>query len=108
MSFARPIRALVLAGILLWCFFLYQVLLKPSLSTRGPGARYTNFERDPNLDRELLQPCFPPDWPTEDGAKNSKKRDDLAEELRLTAFASSHRRARRHPPSYVCQIRPRC
>jgi mannosyltransferase len=51
MAIARPVRALALLAVILWCFFVYQVL-KPSPGLRGPGDRYINFERDPNLDRE--------------------------------------------------------
>ena len=50
MTIARPVRALILVAILLWCFFLYQVF-KPTASIFGPAGRYANFERDPNLDR---------------------------------------------------------
>lgn len=50
MTIARPLRALIILAILLWCFFVYQ-LLKPSPEFQGPGDRYLNFERDPNLDR---------------------------------------------------------
>ncbi|PHH63463.1 hypothetical protein CDD81_5842 [Ophiocordyceps australis] len=49
MAIARPVRALVVAAALASCFFFYQILRTPS-PTRGPGERYVNFERDPNLD----------------------------------------------------------
>lgn len=52
MAIARPVRALMFAAAVLWCFFLYQIF-KPSASLHGPGNRYLNFERDPNLDRGL-------------------------------------------------------
>jgi mannosyltransferase len=55
MTIARPVRALILVAILLWCFFLYQ-LFKPTPEFHGPGDRYLNFERDPNLD-----PTFEPE-----------------------------------------------
>lgn len=57
MAVARPLRALMVLAVVLWCFFLYQVL-KPTPMIRGPGDRYMNFERDPNLDRELLPPSL--------------------------------------------------
>jgi mannosyltransferase len=50
MTIARPLRALIILATFLWCFFVYQ-LLKPSPEFHGPGDRYLNFERDPNLDR---------------------------------------------------------
>lgn len=50
MAMRRPVRALALAAALLWCLFLYRVVRAPS-SVQGPGERYVNFERDPNLDR---------------------------------------------------------
>lgn len=73
MTIARPVRALILVAILLWCFFLYQ-LLKPSPEFHGPGDRYLNFERDPNLD-----PTFEPEGTlrrtSERYAPNAKKSD---------------------------------
>jgi mannosyltransferase len=51
MAIARPIRALALAAVLMWCFFLYQIF-KPAAPVRGPGEQFQNLERDPNLDRE--------------------------------------------------------
>ncbi len=50
MAIARPVRALIGVAIFCWCIFIY-VLLKPSPELHGPGDRYINFERDPNLDR---------------------------------------------------------
>ncbi|KAF7559053.1 hypothetical protein G7046_g5105 [Stylonectria norvegica] len=49
MAVARPVRALIAAAAVLWCFFLFQIF-KPSWAIHGPGDRYQNFERDPNLD----------------------------------------------------------
>ncbi|KAJ4198602.1 putative mannosyltransferase ktr4 [Fusarium falciforme] len=49
MTVARPVRALIAVGIILWCFFLFQIFA-PSWGLTGPGERYSNFERDPNLD----------------------------------------------------------
>ncbi|KJZ80522.1 hypothetical protein HIM_00372 [Hirsutella minnesotensis 3608] len=49
MAIARPVRALFLGAALLWCLFLYRVLKSPT-TIHGPGERYVNFERDPNLD----------------------------------------------------------
>lgn len=51
MTVARPVRALIAVGIILWCFFLFQIFA-PSWGLTGPGERYSNFERDPNLDRK--------------------------------------------------------
>lgn len=55
MTVARPLRALIIAAVILWCFFLYQ-MFKPVPEFHGPGDRYINFERDPNLDRESMRP----------------------------------------------------
>lgn len=57
MAIARPVRALFALAALTWCFFIFQ-LLKPSPEFHGPGDRYLNFERDPNLDRELTRPTL--------------------------------------------------
>lgn len=54
MAIARPVRALALLAVFLWCFFLYQIF-KPTESIYTPGSRYSNFERDPMLDRESAQ-----------------------------------------------------
>lgn len=58
MALARPLRALGLAAILLWCFFLYQIF-RPSTPIKGPGHLYKNFERDPNLDRKCRTAPLP-------------------------------------------------
>ena len=51
MAIARPVRALGLAAIVMWCFFLYTIL-KPSPGLQGPGGSVRGgYERDPNLDR---------------------------------------------------------
>lgn len=51
MAIARPVRALGLAAVLMWCFFLYTIL-KPSPGLHGPGGSVRGgYERDPNLDR---------------------------------------------------------
>lgn len=50
MAVARPVRALLFLAAALWCLFLYN-LFSPMSLERGPGDRYVNFERDPNLDR---------------------------------------------------------
>ncbi|KAG5979360.1 hypothetical protein E4U55_005250 [Claviceps digitariae] len=49
MAIARPVRVLFFTAAVLWCFFLYHIF-RPSSGLRGPGERYVNFERDPNLD----------------------------------------------------------
>lgn len=54
MAIARPVRVLFFAAAVLWCLFLYRAF-RPSSGLRGPGERYVNFERDPNLDRSLLK-----------------------------------------------------
>lgn len=52
MAIARPVRALGLAAVLMWCFFLYTIL-KPSPGLHGPGGSVRGYEKDPNLDRML-------------------------------------------------------
>jgi mannosyltransferase len=55
MAIARPVRALGLAAIVMWCFFIWQ-LFKPTASPAGPGKTgLSSSERDPNLDRK--NPC---------------------------------------------------
>ncbi|RBQ64758.1 hypothetical protein VDGD_21752 [Verticillium dahliae] len=49
MAMARPIRALVVVSVMLWCFFIY-LILGPQKEIHLP-ERYSH-ERDPNLDRE--------------------------------------------------------
>ncbi len=53
MALARPLRALLLSAVLLWCFFLYQ-MFKPSEPVHRSGGLggLETIERDPNLDRE--------------------------------------------------------
>jgi hypothetical protein len=52
MAIARPVRALGLAALVMWCFFIWQ-LMKPTGSLLSSGAsRYSAFKRDPNLDRK--------------------------------------------------------
>lgn len=50
MAIARPVRALGLAAIVMWCFFLWQIFGPSDPRTGGgyPGP----YERDPNLDRK--------------------------------------------------------
>ncbi len=59
MALARPMRALLLAAIVAWCIFLYQIF-KPSgsMSAQGPGLE--RLERDPNLDRMRDRQLPPP------------------------------------------------
>ncbi|EEY14026.1 glycolipid 2-alpha-mannosyltransferase, partial [Verticillium alfalfae VaMs.102] len=47
MAMARPIRALVVVSVMLWCFFIY-LILGPQREIHLP-ERYSH-ERDPNLD----------------------------------------------------------
>ncbi|KAM4056066.1 glycolipid 2-alpha-mannosyltransferase [Hirsutella rhossiliensis] len=49
MAIARPVRALTITAVVLWFLVLYRIFRAPS-SIHGPGERYINFERDPNLD----------------------------------------------------------
>lgn len=51
MAIARPVRALGLAAILMWCFFLYQIF-KPGTSI-SQSSDIVSDERDPNLDRKF-------------------------------------------------------
>ena len=58
MAIARPVRALGLAAIVMWCFFLYQIFWSPSPTTpastaKGPDEKYVNMEKDPMADRAL-------------------------------------------------------
>ncbi|KAK7955069.1 glycolipid 2-alpha-mannosyltransferase [Apiospora saccharicola] len=48
MAIARPVRALGLAALLMWIFFLYTIM-KPTPGLVGPD-KYKTFERDPQLD----------------------------------------------------------
>jgi hypothetical protein len=53
MALARPIRAMLLAAVLLWCSFIYiHILTGPSSGILSKGENYLNFEREPTLDRE--------------------------------------------------------
>lgn len=56
MAIARPVRALGLAAILMWCFFLWTIW-RPA-APLGPGDSLKNLERDPNLDRKHHPPQF--------------------------------------------------
>ncbi|CAG9943234.1 unnamed protein product [Clonostachys rosea f. rosea IK726] len=49
MALARPVRAMIVFAVILWCFVVFQIF-KPMPERHGPGDRYLNFERDPNLD----------------------------------------------------------
>ncbi|RDA94397.1 hypothetical protein CP533_2261 [Ophiocordyceps camponoti-saundersi (nom. inval.)] len=50
MAIARPVRALAFAAALCWCLVIFHLIKVPSPEIHGPGERYLNFERDPNLD----------------------------------------------------------
>lgn len=57
MAIARPVRALGLAAIIVWCLFLYH-MFRPSVTLSGGGAssplgKIENMERDPMNDRML-------------------------------------------------------
>ncbi|RDA86601.1 hypothetical protein CP532_6012 [Ophiocordyceps camponoti-leonardi (nom. inval.)] len=58
MAIARPVRALAFAAALCWCLVIFHLIKVPSPEIHGPGERYLNFERDPNLD-----PTGEPDGP---------------------------------------------
>jgi len=51
MAIARPVRALGLAAVVMWCFFLWQIFT-PSTPATPRTQSHQNFERDPNLDRK--------------------------------------------------------
>ena len=60
MAIARPVRALGLAAIIVWCLFLYH-MFRPSIGLSGDGAasppgKLENMERDPMLDRKHALP----------------------------------------------------
>ena len=58
MAVARPVRALGVAAVLMWCFFLYQIF-KPAATLR-PNL---NTEREPNQDRTCgLVRCSSPSY----------------------------------------------
>ena len=51
MAIARPVRALGLAAILMWCYFLYTVL-RPAPEGISSAADFRGtIDRDPQLDR---------------------------------------------------------
>lgn len=54
MAIARPVRALGVAALLLWCFFLYHIF-KPGTSS-SKAQQVISYERDPNLDRSSTLP----------------------------------------------------
>lgn len=52
MAIARPVRALGLAAIVMWCFFVWQ-LIKPTASpVKVNDGLIPSFAHDPNLDRK--------------------------------------------------------
>lgn len=50
MAIAKPVRALGLAGIFMWCFYLYTVFWKPESGTASSADFHGTIPRDPNLD----------------------------------------------------------
>lgn len=60
MAIARPVRALGLAAILMWCYFLYTVL-RPGPSIKSSADFKGTIDRDPQLDRKhrLLNEASP-------------------------------------------------
>ena len=68
MAIARPVRALGLAAIVIWCLFLYHMFQPSTRMGDGaafpPGKKIENMEHDPMLDRKLPRldvysaPCF--------------------------------------------------
>ena len=65
MALARPLRVLLLAAFLAWCFFLYHIF-RPSQPIRAQGPSLEKIERDPNLDRTSRPPSPGPQWPSAD------------------------------------------
>lgn len=63
MAIARPVRALGLAAIVMWCFFVWQLMKPAPSSTIDQHRRMFPNERDPNLDRESPSPRTPPTLP---------------------------------------------
>lgn len=53
MAIARPVRALGLVAIVLWCFFVWQIF-KPTAPLKIPDNIPPN-EQDPNLERKELE-----------------------------------------------------
>jgi mannosyltransferase len=59
MAIARPVRALGFAAVFMWCFFIWQIFKPTGRPVMPSRSGITNFERDPNLDREdTVQPAF--------------------------------------------------
>lgn len=52
MALAKPVRGLMLAAVVLWCIFLWQMFFRSAPSITAPVVKNGNFDRDPNLDRE--------------------------------------------------------
>lgn len=98
MVMARPVRALTILAGVLWCFFLYQVF-KPSPALHGPGDRYINFERDPNLDRELPRHIVSHANSLIDLSYRRTRGDSETRIRKVCAGRRRHRTDKRHPPS---------
>jgi mannosyltransferase len=67
MAIARPVRALGLAAIVMWCFFLYQVFWTssptvPASTPKGPDEKFVNMEKDPMADRMLRRATKQLEW----------------------------------------------
>ncbi|KAH8179657.1 glycolipid 2-alpha-mannosyltransferase domain-containing protein [Sarocladium implicatum] len=50
MALAKPVRGLMLAAVVLWCIFLWQMFFRSAPSITAPVVKNGNFDRDPNLD----------------------------------------------------------
>ncbi|KAK3904294.1 glycosyltransferase [Staphylotrichum tortipilum] len=50
MAIARPVRALGLAALVMWCFFIWQLFKPTSSHIRPSDPNLASLERDPNLD----------------------------------------------------------
>jgi len=77
MAIARPVRALGLVALVIWVFFIWQVL-KPTGSkpiVLGPnGETIKSFERDPNMDRMYTQAGNPKGKPQRLDSSNANSR----------------------------------
>jgi len=52
MAIARPVRALGLVALVMWCFFIWQLFKPTSSHIRPADPNLASLERDPNHDRK--------------------------------------------------------
>ena len=52
MAIARPVRALALAAVFMWCFFVWQIFRPSAGRIKLNDDPSLPRERDPNLDRK--------------------------------------------------------